>query len=452
MTKDIDEKLLDQYIQGLDKKEIKTPAALDDRIKQRIESTSIKPQRLQSVGTILVASMILMMLFIFSVKISPSFAAYASNLPVLKIAVDWLQGDSGTEHAKEQGYAEIEGIIIEENGYVLDFDNIMFDEDRLVMTVAVFGENVNTTSDAHTWLELTYMDFVETGGFSQVSFNHEGDALIEQKAEKIFHEDEITDYLATNPQYINMEATLMTGGPQTETKVIHQFESIKIPIEAEKILRSKRYPMDNTITLEEMSLTLQEFMVSPTRMRVDASFDIEEGYSIAEFENPHLRDAQGNIYKAEGLVSSHITPLERSLYFVPSIYFDDPHEEMYFSFDGIWILVEEDKTFTLNLNDNYPKTMDYMGEEIVIEKVSYSEGVSESLAIQIRMPDNIRIDSLIVDGVHSARVWSSSLDEDGKPRPQYYGLDVEYRSEYEVQFAYSGRLMESKQEIRIELE
>ncbi len=312
-------------------------------------------------------------------------------------------------------------------------------------------------------LTVIYIIFAEEGGIHRIDFDTEKEnhALIELRAEKVFHEDEVKEFLATNPEHLNIDMALVARETQKEKKVIYQFGNIQIPIEEEKIMLSKRHLVANTVSLEKMLLSVKELIVSPTRMRIDVSFAIEEGYNFTAFENPHLKDTNGNIYKAEGLVSTHISLVERSMFFVPSIYFDD-FEKVYFSFDGIWVGAEAEESFTLDINDNYPKTIDYMGEKIVIEKVSYNnkktigtdgsrQAPSENLVVEIRMPENIKIQGLEIDGVHSSHGFSSGLDEDGNPRLQFFVLDVEYKSEYEVKFQYAGRFMESKQDMKINI-
>ncbi|EEG78598.1 DUF4179 domain-containing protein [Dethiobacter alkaliphilus] len=457
MTDKNDEKLLDQYIDNLEKKSIEVPTMLEERIKERIDKVEIKKKSINPfLSKVLVASLLLVTLFSASVRFFPGFAAYAGNFPVLRIAVDWLQGDSGTEHARREGYNQIPGFTVEKDSYVLKFDNIMLDEDRLVMSIQLFTED-QTGYDEDKRLEVRYTDFADSGGLQQVEYETETEAIIEIREEKVFADNELREFLASNPEHINLEVVLSERGSQT----IYEFGSIKIPINSEQILFSQKYSIETITNLEKGLLTLHNFTVSPTRMRLDVSFDMEDGYYFTSFENPRLMDAGGNAYQSEGLVSINTSDVERSMFFVPSIYFDDPHTEMYFAFDGVWVGSEYDDTFTLSLNDEYPKSINFMGEEIIIEQVSYrgsgnGEGylhsAGDDLVIEIRKPENVWLENMEIDGEISSHAWSTGLDEDGNPRPHLYGLNVEYRDEYEVTLLFSGRLMDGLQEIKMDLE
>lgn len=160
----------------------------------------------------------------------------------------------------------------------------------------------------------------------------------------------------------------------------------------------------------------------------------------------------GNIYKPEGLVSRNYSETAKSLFFAPSVYFDNSHKKLYFGFDGIVIGAEEGKSFKISLNDTYPKTVSYMGEDVVIEKVTYDTNRNEPLQVNIRVPKTLRIEGIKIEGAHlSSRSHTDALDENGKPFPDVCGVEIEYRPEYNVEFEFPGHVINLPREIPIDL-
>ncbi|MEA1959689.1 MAG: DUF4179 domain-containing protein [Bacillota bacterium] len=105
---------LDNFMNSLNKSEIPVPEELADKITKRIDT--LKPAKRSLGRKVLAVCAIFCFLFAGAVKISPDFAAYASNVPGLENAVEWLRGDTGIKNAQEHGYSAMAPIIIEEKG------------------------------------------------------------------------------------------------------------------------------------------------------------------------------------------------------------------------------------------------------------------------------------------------------------------------------------------------
>lgn len=84
------------------------------------------------------------LVFTGGVKISPDFADFASTIPVVRIAVGWLQGDQGIKNAKEKGYKNLGPVTVSEGGFTLTLDDIFFDEDRIRLSAVVSGPRIDT--------------------------------------------------------------------------------------------------------------------------------------------------------------------------------------------------------------------------------------------------------------------------------------------------------------------
>jgi len=463
-----DENVLDRYFGELEKKDIEIPDVLEARILDRIERVDIKKKLFLGTwaGKFLAVSCLFIFLFTASVKWIPGFAAYASGIPIVKYAVEWIKGDSGTELARREGYPEFGPVTIEQNGYRLVIDHIMFDEDRLVMSLHAYGDKIEevlpgkaagepvraTEEPRYTQpqlnIRLKYPDFKDGSHFVQYGGSDDNSGN-EFRAEKVFEEGEVRDFLADKAEFLTISADIVVHrDPNEKPEVLQSFKNIKIPLDINKVKMSRRYTIKNGVTVDKTRIVVDSLTVSPTRMRVDVSLDLPEGYFFTGFENPYIKDSKGNIYKPEGLVSRHSSETTRSLLFVPSIYFEDSHDKVYFGFDGIRIGAEMGKSFTISMKDSYPRTINYMDKEIVIEKAAYTPNRAYPLNVQMRLPKEIKVQGIKIEGAKgNSHATVDDRYEDGNTSLDLYGVDVEYRDEYEAELSFPGYLIGSRREI-----
>ncbi|MTI67168.1 MAG: DUF4179 domain-containing protein [Firmicutes bacterium] len=412
------EKELDEYGKSLFD-DIEVPKELDDKIKKRIDKTPIKKDKIlnKRISKVLAVAIIFMFLFTIGVKYIKGFSAYASNIPIIKIAVEWIKGDSGTEYAKQNGYKEIKGTVINKDGYRLTINNIMFDEDRLVLSVIADGEKVKKlkSEKSNLTIDIKFNDFKEKGGFLQTNISKE---KIKIRAEKIFKDKEVITFLKKNPKYITLNAKLMIRNDK-ESKVIKEFNDIKIPFKEENVLLSKKHFLNKEITSPHGVINFKKLTISPTRMKLDVKFDMDEGYLFTDFENLYLLDSKGNAYKPEGLVSTNPNENSRSFYFVPSIYFEE-FKKLYIVFDGVWI-GSKDNNINLNIKDSYPKKITYMNKEITFKKVIHK---NENLVITLKLPRRLRVNSLDIDGFKgdSYKSFRENINNKNEPSINEFGF------------------------------
>lgn len=454
---------IDKYIEGLGKDEIPIPAEFDKRVNERIKALGPKKHYIRNT---IAACAAFCILFVGGVKLSPGFAAYASSIPGIGKAVEWLEGDSGIKNARDHGYREMNSVTVEENGYILSLDNIMLDEDRMHFSLVVTGKGLVQNADkgnekplrvgeddplgfkdTSPRVDVRLPDF-KNGGIHQ-SFDGMKEGYIASKVERQFRVGEVQEFLSTSPKFINIEVSIMKG-----RELVHSFSNIQIPLNDSYFMASKVYDQNKELTVDKLSFTISRLTVSPTRMRIDYSSKMQEGYTFSGFENPYIKDDKGNIYKPEGLISSYSSDEERNIYFVPSIYFDKLPKELYFCFDGIRIASDEGRRFTLSLNDVYPKTVEYMGQPIEIQEFSYTN--NKNLVIECLGPDEniLRIQGISTIEGRGSNSWSSYKDEEsGKEIVHITSiLEVEKQEVYEVQFDHPGYLIDEKFSMKLKLD
>ncbi|MTI71658.1 MAG: hypothetical protein FH751_15530 [Firmicutes bacterium] len=204
-----------------------------------------------------------------------------------------------------------------------------------------------------------------------------------------------------------------------ESKIIKEFNDIKILFNKENVLLSKKHLLNKEITSPHGVISLKKLTISPTRMNLDVNFDMDEEYLFTDFENLYLLDSKGNAYKPEGLVSTNPNENSRSFYFVPSIYFEE-FKKLYIVFDGVWI-GSKDNNINLNIKDSYPKKITYMNKEITFKKVIHK---NENLVITLKLPRRLRVNSLDIDGFKgdSYKSFRENINNKNEPSINEFGF------------------------------
>lgn len=471
-----DEKILDQYIQNIKKDDIVVPNELEQKISERISALK---RPIRAARYIIAASFIFILAFIVSIRFSPVIASYAAEIPGFAAVVDWLRGDSGIRNAQEHGYGGISPIKIEQESFILEITDIFFDEDRLRFSVVAAGPEIagmltkkgNTPSavqdgnkpvrageegpleDRRDNLQLffDFKDFDENG-YTMTS-HEQSNEFLAYEVEKSFDPGVAAAFIKKEPDAINLGLKIKNGD-----KEVHSFENIQLAFNASEFKPSTIYNQNRDIVLQHTEIMIDSLTISPTRMKLQVSFYMEDGYFFTSFENPRLEDGNGNIYKSGEIVSRNTNPNEMILYFVPSTYFDRQPEKLYFCFDGIRIGSEEGKSFTLSLDEQYPKKLLYMGKEINVTQVKWYE--SGKLTVELEYPEEgkiLRIQGVnIVDnkGVKTSGTGSYTWQRDGMSDLITKSLSefkVEKRASYDMEFEFPGYLIPSGMDVELVL-
>ncbi|TCT12879.1 uncharacterized protein DUF4179 [Natranaerovirga pectinivora] len=453
---EIDVKKLDDRLKSsFDKKDIPIPDEFDSMVEERLRHLNSKKLIYRRVIAI---ALIVLLTFVGGVRYIPQFASYASSIPGLKDAVNWIRGDKGIQSARDRGYSEVPEIVIREDDYTLSLSNIFIDEDRIRLTAVLVdhtrpeGLNNDTVrvatsiydqsyeNDAYLNLYITFPDF-DNSMYSTMFNGGDTHNTLVRDIEKALKKDELQRFIDTNPSYLTLKATINNGG------VTHIID-IELPLDISKIEISKRFGLNNEILFDYGTIKLKELTISPTRMRLDVEFDMLDGYFFTGFDKVYLVDKKAK-YSTEGLVSTTATQTERTFYFVPSLYFEELPNELKFGFDGIRIGSIEGKSFLLNLNDVFPKSLSYMGEEIIINKFLYE---NQNLIVDSNLPNN----TLKVQGFDfESHIGNKSFSEQGNDT--LYRKDIittfynaEKKEIYELSLSFPGYLVPLNREVPLD--
>lgn len=489
---DFNEKELDDFMNSIDKKEIKVPDKLENKIVNKINSARKKTYL---VPKILASCISILLVFTASIKISPQFASYASSVSFLKPFVDWIKGtDKGIQVAYENGYQKLPQITHEEDGYTITIDNIFIDIDRFWMTIEIKGDKINDILETYDNPNIYYYINDLRADMTSAHFGYKNDKYDEDSFirdfEITFHSPESFDYfIGTNWERIPLFISIRDDSKDTfqSKDIIQNFEKIEIPINRDYIKESKIFYQGKELSFKNMDIQLTDFVINPTRMRVNFDVEYKPGYYLERFKNVYLKDSNGNVYGQEGTSSSFILDSrsekykEGVLYFVPSIYFEDQPKEIYLCIDGMYYMKEEEKEVTLSLSDEYPKVKKIGGNSIIFYKptrddngnlvVEYDTSTdlhyfnSEEKPPENReyfSPDEIYAKNcyyLILPDVNSEATWEITGGKrigDTEYISRKYVIETYERDSYKFFIGgsgdYTGYLDDTKIEIKLEME
>ncbi|HZK34922.1 MAG TPA: DUF4179 domain-containing protein [Bacillota bacterium] len=448
--KDLDREIneLEAFLLEVEKKELAVPKDLESRIIDR--GKKLKGPLPPFVKVL--AGMAAALLIFFSIALTiPQFAAYASNIPGIGTILDWIRGDSGIEYARGHGYNLINGVVVQRDGCTIYIDNIFMDENRLSLTVAIDGPLIkgirDRTGDGEAYIQVG-SELGNDLGYSDNWYKQhptdeqdKSDSLAFIRWERNFQDDSVKKFLDKDPQYIDLQISILNNDEFDET--------IKIPFSKVNILMSKVYDLNMQRQfklngpIDDFTIDLKSLTVSPSRLQLDTNIIMPKGFSFSGFEGGRLVGEEGKVYAAEGLVSAGTT-----FYFVPSVYFDLP-SRLTFQYDGIRV-AKEDSNFILRMDEPLPKTVEYMGVDIKIRSVEY---IDDELRIVAEFPDSetLSIQNINTEGSSSVG-WSQLPNHDNTLAIQQYSIEVEQRDEYEIYFFAAGYLIDEPGEILIPLE
>lgn len=321
--------------------EIIVPQELEQKIKERI--IMHKPNK-KGFKYALTAIMVLSVLSFSSILFVPKVNVFAKN--VLTSVVRFINGDIGTENAKNNNYTQNVGVcMVEKNGYKVNIENVIMDEERLVITGDVTGSNIKISPNTNPVdLQIFLKEFSNANTSLTVQ---NPDNKINFKLEKDMNNGEVNKYLSLKQNSIDIALNIVKRAQKKSAYTendeyinLEKFDLITIPINLQSIKKSLYYSCDNNIKIykDQVNLDLQvkALTISPTRMKLTL-ISQNNNKDIIGFISPYIRDEDGVIYsESTGFGLFQINDVnEITLIFNPSVYFKGTNENLYFGFDGL---------------------------------------------------------------------------------------------------------------------
>lgn len=438
---------IEKYDRAVDRM-IRSDYPIPDEFDGRVESTirNLKAPRRMMRYMAAAAAALLLIVFV-TLNLVPSVAAYASGIPGLDAVVDWLVINKGEENALKHGYPCLGPVTVEKNGFIIRLEDIFIDDESIRLSAKLKVRSENSRSSPVSFL-VTSNDFDLTASISESPANSE---IAAQKVEIYFRDENIlAGFLENNPGYLSFRA-LISEDNGTQFFI----DDIRVPLEKEKILLSRRYELSETLDLKYGTIYFKHLKVSPTRMVVEAFHAPREDYTIQSFLYIYLKDSEGNIYEPSGATGvkkaeeQDSKPMSRPnlgdnwthcYYFVPSIYFEEKMpEKLYFCFEGLEVGSLKNTSSKLSTDGIHPRTVWYLDNEVTIEDFAQYDN---TLMVTVEMPDNYSMppDSVFVNNRRCSVTAHEAKDTDTESGRRYvlfidlFINGVPEKESYEIDF------------------
>lgn len=406
---------INKLLESFEGEEIKLPDELDIRLDKKLKE--IKPRKNRYLLKGMIASILIT---VISYTMIPSFRSFASD--ILKL----LFSDVGVQNAADNGYIEIEGVTKKIGDFTLEIDNIFIDELRLTFDVIMTNPKVDLSdnSDDQYRLECKADD-----GLSVSGYYSDGEKKNSKKASFTIMRNGIDELFVKQKESIEFEVLvlkenyviseeedivgehMLVGKGEFKTEIIGTTR-INIDIPKEIYSRKKIYEINKTIKEDELQITIESLMVSPTMMYLDTKIDFGKVERVYGLYNLSILSDSGYSYK-DNLTISGMGKEGQSEYrqtIVPSVYYDKG-KEITLKAEGITVQ-PKDLDIELKLDDVYPKKVEYFGTEMTIEKIVYKDGEINVYVKGNKSVSHAGFSKLDGEDYISSGAYSAEKDED----------------------------------------
>ncbi|RTR25835.1 DUF4179 domain-containing protein [Robertmurraya yapensis] len=318
------EKKLEDYINNLEVPEDKLDIAIEAGFqKAKREKVRLKGKKWwMSVAMVAV----LVLGFFTSIRVSPAFANYVSEILGMEKIVELIRFDKGKLTAIENDYYEKLGVSIKKNGVEVVIDGAIVDESGLVFFYTLNTDEPQTEINMDR-VVLRNADGKEIENYA-LSY---GGPHYSEKGEKSFN---------GTIEYFFPENPLFDRELQLEIKL--RGENYTFPLSLNNDIKAKKtYQINQTVTIEGQSIFILDATVHPLRVAVHVKMDPNNTKKLLELEDLRLIDENGEAWTKikDGVNGSLISDNER-IYYLQSNYFKEP-KELYLTFNKIQAVDKE---------------------------------------------------------------------------------------------------------------
>ncbi|TYR77637.1 DUF4179 domain-containing protein [Rossellomorea vietnamensis] len=303
--------------------------AIDEAIRMGIQKAnrSKKPSYLWK--TALAASLIFLVLFISSLRVSETFASYVSNIPGMEQIVEMVRQDKGMVSVIDNDFVQEVNNSAAHQGITITLNSFIADQEQLVLFY-----NVDSSSSSFENLRIDKIQVVDEYG-EEVAFDSLSIDAIDSKEEDMYQSNYGLKETLNKENY-TMEIELSNGdAPLGDTW------EIPFKVNQNKVGKTKDIHLNQEFLVEGQKILVKTIKASPTRVGIQMEFSSENTKRIFDIEDLRLVDENGETWSriSNGLSASG--DFEEKTYYLQSNYFENP-KELYLVFSKIRAL-EKDK-------------------------------------------------------------------------------------------------------------
>lgn len=413
----IDDKEIEKLLEDFHGENIKVPDELDKKLNMKLKQ--LKPKKKYkkwlsaSVASILVIGV--------SYGTIPSFRTFGDTV------FKYIFGDIGVENAVNFGYVGSKKQNIKIGDYDIRIENMYIDNLRISFDAIIENDVENMSGKSSMYVEGLESDEIT---INNGVFYKEDKKL---KANVLIVGDGVAKIIE-NKSELKVELKLVKHN-NTKDEILGKSKmTIEIPKE---IKTSKNIKINKTIKEKNLNFNIEKIEASPTMMYLYTSGKVKGIGNIQGVYNFKIMSDNGKLYKENIALAGmgHKDGYKQSI--VPSVYYDKS-KTLNLKAEGV--LVDTNKKIKIELNDDYPKVIDYLGTKVTIKEVKYK---NNRLVVEVLNNDDI------------AYMGVSYIDKDSTIEGYYsdsiHGLifDIDKRDSYDLDL---GIILKYKIPINMEIE
>ncbi|MBE4910392.1 DUF4179 domain-containing protein [Bacillus luteolus] len=321
-----EEKQLQNLKQHYD--DIPIPASIDERILKGIHRAK-KKKRFSSVKWGSLAAGLFIVILLTSIRVSPTFAGYISNIPGLEKIVELVRFDKGLMSAIENDFYQEINVSQEHQGINITIDGAIVDEQKMVLFYTLeSNRDIDSVFPDKIKLQDENGKDIEKIGFSYGGFQ---DLIKGQPVANTidfhFEEQNFPESLILSVKLSELDSTWEIPFTIDQSK----YQGMKEVI-----------PLNETVSIEGQKITFDKVTILPTRVAVQLKYDEANTKQIFAFEDLRLIDENGERWNgiSNGISASHLSNNERIIY-LQSNYFKKP-KELYLEFSSVRALDKDE--------------------------------------------------------------------------------------------------------------
>ncbi|WP_158587487.1 DUF4179 domain-containing protein [Neobacillus notoginsengisoli] len=256
------------------------------------------------------AAAVMVIGFFTSIRLSPAFAGYVSELPGFAKVVDWIQGDKGIIAALESEYDQEIGASSTKDGVTFTVTRAIADETGLLLFYTI-----DTVTERQE-IGLEDVKFKNTDGkrFVLESASH-GMPHYSAKGEKSF----------TGTLDFSFQEQLEARAFHLKVKIEGTEHEVDFKLNKE-ISAKKEYVINKTVAIEGQKVTFEKVEIYPLRVAIHVKMDPANTKRILNFDQIRLVDERGETWNkiSNGITASGGPADDKRILYVQSNYFREP--------------------------------------------------------------------------------------------------------------------------------
>lgn len=327
--------------------DLKIPEQIDDYIMAGIHQAKKSKKRWRTSTFTTLAAGIMVFLLLASIRISPAFANYVSQVPILERIVALFQSDKGLEAAVENGFIQEVGKSVSHDGVTFTVDGVIADESRMIIFYTLISER---DIGAINCGKVSILNESNEEVIGSLSYGLPVDGL--KSGEKYKSTFDLELDKDTAPKMIKLEANMEVMYANEKADVFNGNWKVEFTVDQEKFYGKKQvHEVDRTVSVEGQKITFKEIIIYPTRIGVHVKYDEDNTKEIFHFDDLKIVNEKGEEWAGitNGTIAEGINENEEILY-LQSNYFTNP-KELYLEFSSIRALDKDRLEVVVDLDN-----------------------------------------------------------------------------------------------------